>query len=69
VKNVIKELELFYLRVFRVITQNRAKELDLEFVRDVYGDETNRLNCRSIWKDNKGRLYRVRYLHRLFKLN
>ena len=54
----MKELKLFYYR-FKVITRLKALELGLEFRYNISGDLINKLNCRSIWVDSKGRTYRV----------
>lgn len=59
----MKELKLLYYRLFKVITYQKAIELDLEFYRNVFGDEINHINCRSLWVDNKGRFYRVYELY------
>ena len=59
----MKEIKLFYYRTFKILTQKIAIELDLEFFRNVFGDEINHINCRSLWADNKGRLYRVYELY------
>ena len=42
--------------------EQKAKELGLRHWRGVYGDEINRQNCRSLWFDNKQRIYRVSHL-------
>jgi hypothetical protein len=55
----MKELKLFYYRNFKVLTKAQALEFDLDFRYNLYGDEINLWNCRSIWKDHKGRIYRV----------
>jgi hypothetical protein len=55
----MKELKLFCYRTFKVLTKAQALELDLEFRYNLYGDAINLWNCRSIWKDHKGRIYRV----------
>jgi len=55
-------LSLWFIRNFKVITNAEAKEIGLKHLRNVYGDEINRTNCRSIWVDNKQRQYRARYL-------
>ena len=44
---------------FQVISNEKAKELGLKHYRNVYGDEINQLNCRSIWIDEHGKEYRV----------
>ncbi len=54
--------KMWHSRWFKVITNQQAIEWKLTHVRNVYGDEINRLNCRSIWKDAKGRMYRVALL-------
>ncbi len=52
-------IKLWWYRNFEVITLAKAKELGLHFYRNVFGDEIVALNCRSLWKDNKGRCYRI----------
>ncbi len=54
---------MWYARWFKVITNEQAKELGLVHVRNIYGDEINKINCRSIWEDAKGRKYRVELLY------
>ena len=51
-------------RTFQVISKTKARKYNLYCYRNVHGDEVNYLNCRSIWKDNKGREYRVKELIR-----
>jgi hypothetical protein len=46
-----------------VISNEQAKEWDLTHLKNIYGDEVNYINCRSIWKDEKGRNYRVELPH------
>ena len=65
----MKGLKLWYTRTFLVINIDYAKKLGLEHVRNIYGDEINHINCRSIWQDNKGRTYRVHELFRHWKEN
>ena len=55
-------LRLWYTRMFMVIPQEEAERLGLKHLRNVYGDEIDVLNCRSIWIDNKSREYRVQEL-------
>lgn len=54
--------KMWYARWFKVITNQQAVEWQLTHAGNVYGDWINRLNCRSIWKDSKGRAYRVALL-------
>jgi hypothetical protein len=59
---VINCFYLWFIRNFKVISNQKAKELGLRHWRGVYGDEINRMNCRSIWFDSKQRQYRVSHL-------
>lgn len=59
---VIDCFSLWWIRTFKVISNQKAKELGLRHWRNVYGDEINYLNCRSIWFDDKSRQYRVSHL-------
>lgn len=56
---------LWYIRTFKVISNQRAKELGLKWYRNVFGDEINHINCRSIWTDKQGRIYRVSHLENI----
>ena len=58
-KKIPKSIKLWWIRNFQVITLAKAAELELTFYRNVFGDEINALNCRSLWKDYEGRSYRV----------
>jgi hypothetical protein len=57
-----KSIKKWYARNFQVISLDKAVAWKLTHVRNINGDEVNVLDCRSIWKDNKGRLYRVKVL-------
>ncbi len=57
-----KKIYLWWVRNFKVISNQQAEQLGLRHWRNVYGDEINRLNCRSIWFDYKQREYRVSHL-------
>ena len=57
-----KKIYLWWVRNFKVISNQQAEQLGLRHWRNVYGDEINRLNCRSIWLDYKKREYRVSHL-------
>jgi len=58
----ISRFSLWWIRTFKVISNQKAKELGLRHWCNVYGDEINHLNCRSIWLDDKSRKYRVSHL-------
>ena len=55
-------LKLLWLRSFKVITNEKGKEFGLKHLENIYGDMINVLNCRSIYEDNKRRIYRVTHL-------
>ena len=51
-----------YRQLFIKIDIEEAKERGFSFVRNVWGDEINYLNCRSIWVDKNNRAWRVNKL-------
>jgi len=53
----------WYARVFLVISQDKAIKLGLKHKENIYGDLINKINCRSIWVDEKLRNYRVSELY------
>jgi hypothetical protein len=54
-----EEIKMWYFRTFgKKVTMKEIMKWNLEFVENVHGDEVNRLDCRSIWVDPKGRSYR-----------
>ena len=65
----MKSLRLFWLRTFFVIPTSKAIELGLTHLKNVYGDEINHINCRSIWIDKKLNKYRVEELFPLPDIN
>lgn len=50
----------WFKRKFTILTTEECKELKLRFVHNVYGDSINYLNCRSVWQDEKGRIYKCK---------
>lgn len=58
-----QRIKMWWARNFKVISIKQAKKWELFFVRNIFGDPINHYNCRSIWKDSKGRLYRVKQLY------
>lgn len=54
-------MKLWY-RLFKVLDEKQALKLNLKFSHNVYGDLINLLNCRSIYKDDKNRYYRIAQL-------
>ena len=61
-KRLLCAIYEWYLRVFCILDIRDAEKKGLRFYGNVYGDEINRLNCRSVWLDSKGRRYRVKQL-------
>ena len=57
-----RKLKMWFARWFLVITKDQAIEWGLTHSYNIYGDEINHLNCRSIWLDSKRRVYRVHEL-------
>lgn len=51
-----------YRQLFVKIDIEEAKERGFSFVRNVWGDEINILDCRSIWQDSKNRTWCVNQL-------
>ena len=57
-------MKLWFIRLLgKRITQEKAQELGLEFHRNLFGDEVNAWDCRSLWTDKKGFIYRVKSLY------
>jgi len=56
---MIQDIQNWWLRCFCVISIEKAKELGLNFLCNIYGDTINRINCRSLFTDKKGIIYRV----------
>lgn len=59
----MRQIRLWWYRNFVRISQEKATSVGLSWYRNVYGDEINRLNCRSIWIDEKSRTYLIKELH------
>jgi hypothetical protein len=49
---------MWYVRNFGRVKIKQINEWNLVFVRNIHGDQINHLDCRSLWKDAKGRVYR-----------
>lgn len=65
---MLRFIKLWYVRNYKVISMELASSLNLVCYRNIYGDEINRLNCRSIWVDKKGNEYRVSELVKRHKM-
>jgi hypothetical protein len=53
---------MWYVRNFGRVKIKQINEWNLVFVRNIHGDAINHLDCRSIWEDAKGRVYRSMHL-------
>ena len=60
---MIRKIQLWWYRIFKILSTERANVLKLTWSYNVHGDYINRLNCRSIWKDSNGNEYRVKELY------
>ncbi len=58
----IKWIKLWTKRNFSILSTEECKSLKLIPAFNIYGDTINLMNCRSIWKDEMGRLYRCKNL-------
>lgn len=52
-----------YRQLFVSIDIEEAKERGFKFYRNVFGDEINHIDCRSLWIDHKARTWRVEQLN------
>ena len=58
----IMNIKRWYKRNFCILTMKECMEMNLIHSFNLYGDGINMFNCRSFWKDEKGRLYRCENL-------
>lgn len=50
---------MWYARTYCVISVEQALDWGLTLYTRVNGDSINAYGCRAIWRDTKGRFYRV----------
>lgn len=55
-------IKRWYKRNFCILSTEECKEMNLLPAFNIYGDAINMLNCRSLWKDDQGKLYRCKDL-------
>ena len=55
----MSKIKMWFIRTFKVITIKEAESLGLSWNRNIYGDEINHLECRSLWVDSNDKVYRV----------
>ena len=59
----MKKIKMWFKKEFGVLTQKECIELNLTFSHNIYGDQINHLNCRSIWIDKTFKSYRCNELY------
>jgi len=59
----MRRLKLLYIRLFKIISIEQAKNLGLTHYANLYGDNINIYNCRSIWFDKNDKVYRISELY------
>jgi hypothetical protein len=63
-KKIIRFLLVCFYYRFKIIkTIKEAKKRNLTHYKNVYGDSINKYNCRSVWYDEFGFIYRCEQLH------
>jgi len=63
--NYIKTIKFSFVSMFKIHKNcNSCKKMNLKFFKNIYGDEINRLNCRSLWSDDFGNLHRCSTLYK-----
>lgn len=55
-------VKTWFKRNFCILSIEECKEMNLIPSFNLYGDAINMFNCRSFWKDEKGKLYRCKDL-------
>lgn len=61
---VFNKIKLWYYRNFNIIlTEHQALQLDLKWYCNVYGDNINHLNCRSVYIDEQRNFYKIQTLN------
>lgn len=59
---VFDNIRLWFKKEFGILTIEECKKLDLTHCHNIYGDRINHLNCRSIWRNEKGKSFRCHSL-------
>lgn len=59
---MINKIKFWFKKEFGVLTIDECKKLNLTHCHNIYGDYINHINCRSIWRDEKGKSYRCESL-------
>lgn len=63
-RGLLVKIKKQFIQQFSIaISQEQANKWGLEFDINIYGDQINYWNCRSLWRDKKRNIYRVRELN------
>ena len=54
----MKKVKVWFKRNFGRFTLKECEDLGLRWFKNIHGDAINQFNCRSIWLDDKNRIYR-----------
>lgn len=57
-EKIYDKIKFWFKKEFGILTIDECEKLGLIHCHNVYGDFINRMNCRSIWRDKKGKSYR-----------
>lgn len=55
---VFEKVRLWFKKEFGVLSLEECEKLDLSHCHNVYGVRIDELNCRSIWRNKKGKSFR-----------
>lgn len=59
----MKKIIFWFKKEFGVLTIDECKKLKLNHCHNLYGDAINHFNCRSIWRNEKGKSFRCESLY------
>lgn len=62
---VRRSILFWFKKEFGVLTIEECLSLGLEFSHNIYGDSINLMNCRSVWRNSKGKSYRCDSLYEM----
>ena len=55
---MINKIKFWFKKEFGILTIEECKKLNLTHCHNIYGDSINKLDCRSIWRNEKGKSFR-----------
>lgn len=60
---IYTSIKNWYIRTFTILTLEEVFKLQLIHKHNVFGDPINWNNCRSMWMDKKGNIYKCNALY------